>query len=408
MTQADMGSEPTQPETPADTVKRRCVFFIAGYDPKTPKAFFERMRREIRRFEKTWDVETTVSPDIGPGAEVSSIEVTADKPGLWHVDTDFHFLVIDSIVQKDFARPLPVRIARYVATFFDYLLTGTIFAMFRHGWRFGLYMLYPMVVFCLFAALSLLVGATVAEYGGWLPGLLAGLASLWGLLVTLGRRWSILHLMDLWSFSLDYLRGRRPNDEALAQRFASEIVMRSNARRYDEILLIGHSTGGGLILDVAARTLQLNPNFPRQAPEVSMLTLGSTALKLGLHPAARDYRRRVQSLVDAKDLKWGEYQCLTDPINFYRSEPVSAMKLTPRRQEEAFPLVRTVRMRDCLDPAVYKRIRHNFFRVHYQFVYGNTKRHFYDFFMICFGPRTLSKTLHEWEIDPFLTGEETG
>ena len=34
-------------------VKNRCVFFIGGYDPKTPSEFFDRMAKELRRFEQT-------------------------------------------------------------------------------------------------------------------------------------------------------------------------------------------------------------------------------------------------------------------------------------------------------------------------------------------------------------------
>jgi pimeloyl-ACP methyl ester carboxylesterase len=213
------------------------------------------------------------------------------------------------------------------------------------------------------------------------------------LLSTVGARWSITHLMDLWSFSLNFLRGRRPDAEALMQRYAEAIVERAKAKAYDEILLVGHSTGGGLILDIAARCLRIDPEFAARSAEVSILTLGSTALKLGLHPAATRFRASVQDLVDDPRLKWAEFQCLTDAINFFRTDPVRDMKLRPRPaggNSPPFPVVRHVRIRNMLEDATYRRIKHNFFRVHYQFVFGNTKRYFYDFFMICCGPQPLS------------------
>ena len=220
---------------------------------------------------------------------------------------------------------------------------------------------------------------------------LAGLATFGLLLRNVGEHWSVTHLMDLWSFSRDYLRGRRPDAEALLQGFAETVVARSASRQFDEIILIGHSTGGGLILDVAARALQLDPKLAGRGEQVSLLTLGSTALKFGLHPAGGRFRTKVQSLVDEPRLRWAEFQCLIDAINFYKTDPVAEMRLKPRSDGQAFPVVQQVRIRDMLEKATYKRIKHNPFRIHYQFVFGNTRRYFYDFFMICCGPSFLSQ-----------------
>ena len=98
---------------------------------------------------------------------------------------------------------------------------------------------------------------------------------------------------------------------------------------------------------------------------------------------------------------------MIDVINFYRSDPVLGMKLKPRPDTDgtAFPIVRTIHMKSCLDAATYKRIRRNFFRIHYQFIFGNTQRYFYDFFMICFGPLPLSKTAKSSNIEALLAQE---
>ncbi|MGO4830763.1 lipase, partial [Rhizobiaceae sp. 2RAB30] len=168
----------------------------------------------------------------------------------------------------------------------------------------------------------------------------------------------------------------------------ASVVARSD---YDEVLLIGHSTGGALILDIAANALEADPALAGRKARVCVLTLGSTALKVGLHPAGTSFRRKVQTLVDDGRVDWIEIQCLTDVINFYKSDPAALMKLDPRPAGGLlpFPLVRQVRMRDMLEVATYKRIKRNFFRVHYQYIFGNTKRYFYDFFMVCCGPLPL-------------------
>ncbi len=377
-----------------DRISKRAVYFIGGYDPKPAEAFFDRLGREIARFDKNWGVTTAISPiEVVSGGEAARATIRTEA-GDWRTETDFNFFVLDKIVLGDFSKPLPLRLWKYLVMFGDYVATGTLFKLFAASWRFGLYMLYPFLMLLAFAAVGSVVGRWLARTGfaGALPlGIAAGVVVFFGLLATLGKRWSITHLMDLWSFSRDYLRGRRPDADAQFRRagdLVASVVARSD---YDEVLLVGHSTGGALILDIAANALEADPALARSKARVCVLTLGSTALKVGLHPAGGGFRRKVQTLVDDGRVDWIEIQCLTDVINFYKSDPAALMKLDPRPAGGLlpFPLVRQVRMRDMLEVATYKRIKRNFFRVHYQYIFGNTKRYFYDFFMVCCGPLPL-------------------
>jgi pimeloyl-ACP methyl ester carboxylesterase len=394
-------------------IGRRCVFFIGGYDPKTPAAFFRRLSREMELFETTWDVQTSRSDVATPEGDVGILTVTSshrqsvhpqndayERPALpaedrdWQVTTDFYFLGLDSIVTTDAARPLPVRLYRYLVAFFDYWLTGTAFSFFFRSWRFALYFLYPFVTTAFLFLVALLASSVVLRLFGIDSAAVAGLiglVALFPLLATLGKRWSVTHLMDLWSFSLEYLRGKRPEAEQLMDRYAAIVARTANAQPYDEIILVGHSTGGGLILEMAARSLVVEPMLARRDARVSLLTLGSTALKFGLHPAASAFRARVQTLVDEPALGWSEFQCLIDVINFYNTDPVVEMGLRPRPSEgAAFPVIRKVHLRDMMGDPGYRRIRRRFFRIHYQFIMANAQRYFYDFFHICFGPAPLS------------------
>jgi hypothetical protein len=390
-------------------IRRRCVFFIGGYEPKTPKAFFERLEREMRHFEATWGVKTSTTDVSLPLADVGSLTVVTSKADAWQVTTDFQFFGLDSIVTRDFARPLPVRVFRYLVAFFDYWLSGTAFSIFAKSWRFGLYFLYPFAVTSFFFLAVLLASFAALRFAGMdapgLPALIALLALL-PLLATLGKRWSVTHLMDLWSFSLEYLRGRRPEAEALMEHYAAIVAKTANAQQFDEIILVGHSTGGGLILDIAARSLKTEPGLARRA-EVSLLTLGSTALKFGLHPAGAAYRNKVQSLVDETPLKWSEFQCLIDLINFYKTNPVMDMGLRPRVQgnSSAFPIVRKIHLRDMIERAAYRRMRGRFFRIHYQFISANKRKYYYDFFQICFGPFPMSAISNDPDITLFPARE---
>lgn len=389
-------------DEPFMTVTRRVVFLVGGYDPKQPDAFFARLDKELQRSAATGGFSATVGPiALTPGGEIGSVEIEAAGPD-WQAKTHFGFMVLDPIVLKDFARPLHRRVFRYLATWLDYVASGTFLAMARKAWRFSLYFLYPFMAFLFFAVVAAALGRAVAAlpiaYSG-AAGVACALAAFALMLGYLGERWSILHLMDLWSFSLRFLRGKRPDAEALLDRFAAAIVDKARSSAADELILVGHSTGGGLVLDIAARCIARDPGFSGRSRRTSILTLGSTAQKLGMHPAASAFRRRVKSLVDDPRLAWIDVQCLTDVINFYKCDPVADMGLQPRVKREPielpFPLTVTVRMKEMLEPATYRRIKRNLFRVHYQYVFGNTRRYFYDFFLICCGPLPLAERMLE-------------
>jgi hypothetical protein len=372
-------------------VQKRAVFFIGGYEPKTPKAFFSRFSKQISRFDALWGYRSCLSPvEVTKGSATAAVTIsTHATKEQWSTRTDFNFLCLDTLVLSDFARPLPVRLFHYVLAFGDFLISGTAFHFFAKAWRFGLYFVYPFIALIIFAVSGYLVAQLMSPWIGLASGLV-GLLVFAVALSVLGERCSTNHLMDLWSFSLDFIRGRRADADALLQRFAEDVVARATAESYDEVILIGHSTGGMLMIDVAARCLSIESSFASCAGKVVLLTLGSTALKAGYHPAGRNFRKAVERLVDNEKLEWVEIQCLTDAINFYKTDPVAEMGLK-RKVDKPFPIVRTMKVRDMVQGDTYARIKRNLFRVHYQYVYANTKPYWYDFFQICCGPIFLSQ-----------------
>ena len=284
--------------------------------------------------------------------------------------------------------------SKYLVAFGDYWLSGTAFSFFAKSWRFGLYFLYPAVGAAFLFVALLLAASGILSVAGVGPSIwptIIALLAFFPVLATVGRRMMITHLMDLWSFSREYLRGHRLDADAQMESYASLVSEITSAQQVDEIVFIGHSTGGGLILDIVARALQRDPAILNRAATVSLLTVGSTALKFGLHPAAKEFRSKVESLVAEPRLAWWEFQCLVDVVNFYKTNPVEAMGLSRPATDKrsGFPIVQKVRLRDMVDRASYKRMRGKFFRIHYQFVSANSLRYYYDFFMICFGPRSL-------------------
>ncbi|MCZ8180573.1 MAG: lipase [Rhizobium sp.] len=378
-------SEVAQP-----SVSRRAVFLVGGYERNDANGFFRRIGREMERFCKCWAVDSKLGTPVEATGSMAMTAV-ADYRGPDGVcETEITFLSFDDIVKHDGARPFVIRLLAYLVAFFDYIASGTMVRFFATNWRFALYFLYPFVMLCLL----LWLGTVAYRFVDWLglPGgsilpALAGVALVYGAGRFGGRRYFVFHLMDLWSFSREHLRCRRPGMDQRIDSWAALIAERMAASTHDEVLLVGHSTGGALILDVAH---QLAERLKAEGRSVNfqLLTVGSTSLKVALHPAARRARQRLEALAGYPDIRWTEFQALTDIINFYKCDPYARAGLTHQRPD-AFPRQFQVRIRDMLERDAYKRVKKSFFRVHYQFISANSRRYFYDFFMICCGTRPI-------------------
>jgi hypothetical protein len=81
-----------------------------------------------------------------------------------------------------------------------------------------------------------------------------------------------------------------------------------------------------------------------------------------------------------------DVQALTDPMNFYKSDPVRDLKLAGGTS----PVLVRVRFRSQLCEEAYNAIRRNFFRVHRQFVFGVEKRTHYSWHAILCGPERFA------------------
>ena len=133
-------------------VFKRHVFFLAGFDPFDVPALHRRFRREAKTFETTWNVRASVSELTGEPMEQWA--VSASGPN-WSTQVIYEQLAWHDIVLADLAGPMLPRLRAGVETFWDFLVSGTVFRYFRANYRYGLFFLVPFVDLALFALLAL-------------------------------------------------------------------------------------------------------------------------------------------------------------------------------------------------------------------------------------------------------------
>lgn len=369
----------------------RHVYYLPGYDPASADKHYRRFACQLEAFKRTWNVDATLTDMERFDTRPSVSWATNARASGWHVDAVHEVLFWGDIVRDDLARPLARRLVDTVRAYFDFITTGTVWRFAIANWRYAAFFLFPLIAFALFASCAWIFASLLSDIlnpiglNPVLVGSLSGLILFLGLMRSFGARLQLLLLLDDWSFAHAYIHRRRPSLYARLDRFAKLIVDRARGAAVDEIVIVGHSLGAMLAIDVLDRALGSHPDFAREGPPICLLTVGATIPKFALHKRADHVRNAVARVAAEPAIAWTEIQSRDDVISFYKFDPVSLQRLAGDRLTGK-PVVRCVQIHDMLQPGTFWRNRLNMLRFHYQCVMANDKPAAYDYFLAMCGP----------------------
>lgn len=379
-------------------VKKRLVFYCHGYDPDADtryrRLFVTAFSQLSRRFGVARSIGPVLRDDTIPAVRWS---VTAGTG--WRTETTYEVLRWDDLVRDDLARGWARRIPLLAAAVAEALRGAVIQRLFRVSWRFALFVVYPWAVL-----LALILGAVGVGYAvarlvrlvlplpppaGWvITAVIAGV-----IMHALGgrvRKAYVYHLLDGWIFSWQQAASRHKAFAERLEGFSGRLVEAVRRTDADEVLIVGHSTGSTIAVALAARALALDPDFGRRGPPVALLTIGSCLPIVAFVRTADGLRRDVARLVTTSALLWVEYQAPQDALNAFGFEPRRDLRLDLGGALARNPKIRSARFKETLSPATYRKIRWNFFRVHFHFLMANEIPGEYDYLMITCGPVSLA------------------
>ncbi len=374
-------------------IRRRHVIYVEGYDPQGAEGYYNLFTRSWKRFLNIWPLRAKVGPLQIDSEDFAHWDIEAAGPN-WQVDTRYEFLRQEQMIRGNMAEPLWRQVPRAIGWALEYFLTGTIFRVFRASWHYGLALVFFQFGLLLWLTLSVVAGWLAAfaavRYAGMPPAVsfIAGAVAALGcfvLLKPLANRFMIIQINSHWPYLVDYARGNPSCFDAPVEAAAWRLVEAARANAADEIVVIGHSGGGVLGPAVMARALAMDPDVGRHGPKVVLLTLGSIMPGAGVDPQASALHKIIERVAVEPSVRWIDVQSRKDILNFYDFDPVAGIGVDagPARCN---PLIWKVRFREMLSPELYKRIRVNFFRMHYQFIMANDRRAAYDYFMLTCGP----------------------
>lgn len=387
-------------------IARRHVIFLQGYDPRGRAAYYRMFRGELRKFGALYGLAPRIGrPKVSPDDLVASWTIDTEGKG-WRTHTTYDFLRWEDLVQRDRDVPAWQTIPHALAIYGWLLVRGILFRFIRAHWRFAAFISYPYVA--LLAEILVAGGIGLAVHGGLaalgLPGIvsaalaIAAFAGTLAGLVVKGEPYTyMLYLMADTIFTYQFAHGRRPDWDERVERFARHLADVARTTDADELVVVGHSSGSFLGVEIVARALEIDPDLGRHHARIAFLTVGGNLPIVGFLPPAQAFREHLRRLAVEPSIDWIDCQSRKDVMNFFPFDPIAGHGLdvgTARRN----PHVAIVRLRDLITPARYNLFRWQFFRVHFQFVMANDRANAYDFFMIVCGPLSLAARMAQPEL----------
>jgi hypothetical protein len=382
-------------------VQHRHIIYVQGYDPRGLAQYYRMFRTELRKFGALYQLATTMSrPKSSPDGETASWTIDTSGPD-WQTRTSYDFLRWEDLIQPDLTWPIWRTLVYGISVFWRLIFSGTFGGFWRAHWRFATFVFYPHFVLlleALGAVLMALVLGMILDAFRIPSGLIAaaGVAifvAVLGTLLKYTEKYTyLLYLMSDHVFTMQFAHRKRPQWDARIDRFAQHLVDTVRTSDAQEIVIVGHSSGSFLGVEILARALDIDPDLGRRKPRVVLLTIGGNLPVVGFHAASRLFREHLRRLAIEPSIDWIDCQSRKDVMNFYPFDPITGHGIDagPARRN---PTIVPIRFREIVRSDYYNRFRWQFFRVHFQFVMANERPHAYDFFMIVCGPVPLKERM---------------
>ncbi|MCV2875715.1 hypothetical protein OE810_05535 [Rhodobacteraceae bacterium XHP0102] len=358
-------------------VRRRAVFFVPGFDPAPPRALRERYRREAAK------QAACSGHHIHLRAEGSHAwQVTAQIEGV-AVETRIEVLAWSDIVRSKMRGGVLRSFAHLARAVWVYLRAGAIAPLFALRKGPVIAICYPVLVLLSELALAAALIALGAQWG--VIGAAFGAALAYGFLRFAATKDPLYahYLIDDYAYAAQEHGAYPPALEARLAEFSAKVAAACDAD-YDEVLLVGHSSGAYLAVSCLA---DLRRARGRAHGALALLTLGHVVPMVSFLPRATRLRADLALLAQDCGITWVDVTAPADGCAFALCDPVAVSGVAPANP--CWPLVISAAFSQNLKPATWAALRWRLFETHFQYLNAFDGGGDYDYFAITAGPQTL-------------------
>lgn len=360
------------------------MLFLGDLDPAGPDAQYTAFKANLQRFGRTWGVSGAISAltnDETTHVASWRVSVRSDK---WNVETEYRHWDWSDIAQASLGPWTINRAGLAAIALVDFLKSGTCWRYLRRNPGFGFLFVYPFLLIAIVGLLTAWLAAVFDNIG--LPFAFVISASLGVAALALYTRWIEpvvwSRMAKTWIFLNSAIHLNNPQ---LAQRlgaFTTDLVSVLKRGEFDEVLVVAHGLGVGFMPVVLDRAFWSCPDFGKRGEKLSLLTLGSQLLAIGLHPEASWLTGPLSRVARDRMVYWLDYQVDGDVLGFAGHNAVEVLTESKGRPEmQRIELLSEESKKYSFIDSVFAKSR--------RVLAAQPRRTVFDFFVICCGPFDL-------------------
>ncbi len=407
-TAAFLGGSPDALVPEPQDVTRRKVFYISGFDPMGP-----------RRYRELYRAEGAVQAEISDyELDVERLPLSEQRNHRWRAayargfdrtEAEFEFLGWDDIVRHSIRPSLLYVYSLMFKTFWIYLSSGAIRSMRRlrsgpliAGLGPAALMLFYLVYAGMIATATtaLLTGPIAAPMAaGLLGGACAFVLAMYGTLLFEEQMMIYFMVNDLGYSAKD--GGAYP--EPLSRRldeFCERIAAAVETGDFDEVLVVGHSSGAQLAVSAVAR--YMDRHGLQDGDRLNLLTLGQSIAMTSFLPGADELRADLARIADEPRVFWLDVTAPGDGACFALTDPSANCRADGRPVQALNPVVISAAFNQTMEPSDLKRYRWRLLRMHFQYLCAFARPKFFDYFLVTAGPLSLSTRYARRDCSPSM------
>lgn len=361
-----------------------------GFDPRGTTFYHAQLKREARISERRGFSALRVG-------QLNTLWMHSDECQCQSLvngcslEVSYEFLSITDIVANFFKLSLAQRIFQAICLIPGAIVSDFLPKEFLHTPKFAIFTLYPYIMLALNLIFSVLAGIVINKFCNSLIATVIGLITLIAgiaLLVKNEHRLYVFYLLGDFLFSCSAITTPPATLQDRLDSFATHIANTLRESDEDEeVLIVGHSSGALLAIQVAASIIRLSS--PESVRRFSLLTLGNQA-SLAYLPGTDRFRNDIAQLAGTARLTWYDIFAPQDVISSGRFDLIKHLKLV-RAKSGSYHL-RSARLKETLTPISYRKIRRSFLKLHMQYLRASETGRGFNYFSILEARTRLGET----------------
>ena len=384
-----------------EVVTKRRVFYVPGYDPIHPRRYRELYRKEGASQADVSGYSLSIAPKKTHGVYGWRVQAGIEGES---VQTDFEVLVWSDIVRASMVDSITSTYILMARTVWVYMSSGALWRLMKLRKGPVIAALYPVLMLFLQAAIAISIGYVAAKANDTLLALLPFVPSVFAILLSVGLSVVIIvailsffkkldpklfvyYLMHDYSYSARSSGANPPELEARIAAF-TELVGQALADDYDEVLVVGHSSGAHIGVSVLSDVIRAGA-VSEGGPKLSFLTLGHVVPMVSFLPKAWRLRADLAYLSTRDEIFWLDVTAPGDGCTFALCDPVAVSGVAAKGKR--WPVIISAAFSQTLSAKRWKELRWKFFRLHFQYMCSFDHPNDYDYFRITAGPQVLEK-----------------